>query len=85
MAIIEEVRAAIAQLPLKLREVVELHRLKGMPMAEIAARLQVREGTLRVRAHRAYKARARLLQPRKQPRLGQDDPRTETERSPKTT
>ncbi len=77
--IVEEVRAAIAQLPPKQREVVELHKLRGMPMAEIAARLQVREGAVRVRAHRAYKALARLLQPRKQPLLGQDDPTTEGE------
>jgi len=71
--IVEEVRAAIAQLPPKQREVVELHKLRGMSMADIASRLQVREGAIRVRAHRAYKALARLLQPRKRPLLGQDD------------
>lgn len=78
-AIVDEVRAAVARLPAKQREVVELHKLKGMPMAEIAARLQVREGAIRVRAHRAYKALAKLLQPRKQPLLGQDAPETEAE------
>ena len=78
--IVEEVRAAIAQLPPKQREVVELHKLRGMSMADIASRLQVREGAIRVRAHRAYKALARLLQPRKRPLLGQDDvSRTEAE------
>lgn len=71
--IVEEVRAAIAQLPPKQREVVELHKLKGMSMAAIASRLQVREGAIRVRAHRAYKALARLLQPRKRPLLGQEE------------
>lgn len=71
--IVEEVRAAIAQLPEKQREVVELHKLRGMSMADIASRLEVREGAIRVRAHRAYKALARLLQPRKRPLLGQDD------------
>jgi RNA polymerase sigma-70 factor (ECF subfamily) len=35
-----------------------------MTMAEIAERLQVREGAVRVRAHRAYRALARLLQPK---------------------
>ena len=73
-AIVAEVRAAIAQLPPRQREVVELHKLRGMSMADIASRLQVREGAIRVRAHRAYKALARLLQPRKRPLLGQGEP-----------
>jgi RNA polymerase sigma-70 factor (ECF subfamily) len=57
------VREAIARLPPGQRDVVELHKLHGMSMAEIAARLAVREGAVRVRAHRAYKALARLLAP----------------------
>lgn len=61
--IIEQVQAAIAKLPKSQREVVELHKLRGMSMADIAARLQIREGAVRVRAHRAYKALARLLSP----------------------
>lgn len=77
--IVEEVRAAIARLPPKQREVVELHKLRGMSMADIASRLQVREGAIRVRAHRAYKALAKLLQPRKRPLLGQDDAPSEAE------
>ena len=32
-------------------------------MAEISERLQIREGAVRVRAHRAYKALARVLGP----------------------
>ena len=63
-AIVEQVREAIAALPAGQREVVELHKLRGMSMAEVAARLQVREGAVRVRAHRAYRALARLLQPK---------------------
>jgi len=59
--IVEAVRSAIAQLPPGQREVVELHKLRGMTMAEIAERLDVREGAVRVRAHRAYKALARML------------------------
>lgn len=62
--IVARVREAIAQLPAGQREVVELHKLRGMSMAEVAERLQVREGAVRVRAHRAYKALARLLAPR---------------------
>ncbi|MEM6992892.1 MAG: sigma-70 family RNA polymerase sigma factor [Myxococcota bacterium] len=60
-AIIDRVRAAIAKLPAGQREVVELHKLRGMTMAEISERLAVREGAVRVRAHRAYKALARML------------------------
>jgi RNA polymerase sigma-70 factor (ECF subfamily) len=60
-AIVERVREAIALLPQGQREVVELHKLRGMSMAEVAERLQVREGAVRVRAHRAYKTLARLL------------------------
>ena len=60
-AIVTRVRAAIARLPDSQREVVELHKLQGMSMAQISERLAVREGALRVRAHRAYKALAQLL------------------------
>ena len=57
------VRAAIEQLPPGQREVVKLHKLRGMSMADIAQRLGVRPGALRVRAHRAYKALANILLP----------------------
>lgn len=57
------VQAALAQLPASQREIVELHKLQGLSMAEVAARLQIREGAARVRAHRAYKALARWLAP----------------------
>jgi RNA polymerase sigma-70 factor (ECF subfamily) len=60
-AIVDRVREAIARLPDGQREVVELHKLRGMSMAEVAERLRVREGAVRVRAHRAYKTLARLL------------------------
>jgi len=59
--IVDRVREAIARLPPGQREVVEMHKLSGMSMAEVAERLQIREGAVRVRAHRAYKALARLL------------------------
>jgi len=59
--IVAQVREAIALLPERLREVVELHKLRGMSMADVAERLDVREGTVRVRAHRGYKALARIL------------------------
>lgn len=59
--IVDRVREAISRLPAGQREVVEMHKLSGMSMAEVAERLQIREGAVRVRAHRAYKALARLL------------------------
>lgn len=55
------VRQALNLLPQSQREVVALHKLEGLTMAEIAERLDVREGTLRVRAHRGYKALANML------------------------
>ncbi len=61
--IANRVHAALAQLPDGQREIVELHKLAGLSMAEIAERLQIREGAVRVRAHRAYKALARALGP----------------------
>lgn len=65
--VVDAVRGAIAKLPETQREVVELHKLRGLSMAEVAGRLRVREGAVRVRAHRAYKALARLLAPRTPP------------------
>jgi RNA polymerase sigma-70 factor (ECF subfamily) len=59
--IADRVHAALARLPAGQREIVELHKLVGLSMAEIATRLQIREGAVRVRAHRAYKALARVL------------------------
>ena len=61
--ITRRVHEALAQLPTAQREVVELHKLAGLSMAEISERLQIREGAVRVRAHRAYKALARVLGP----------------------
>jgi RNA polymerase sigma-70 factor (ECF subfamily) len=63
LEIIDRVHAAIAKLPASQREVVELHKLRGMTMAEVARRLEIREGAARVRAHRAYKSLARWLLP----------------------
>lgn len=60
-AVIAAVRDAIAQLPPASREVVRLHKLEGRPMSEVAEILGIKEGAARVRAHRGYKALARLL------------------------
>ncbi|HWB80412.1 MAG TPA: RNA polymerase sigma factor [Nannocystaceae bacterium] len=55
------VRAAILALPASQRDVVVLHKLRGLPMQEVAEQLQVRPGAVRVRAHRAYLSLARTL------------------------
>ncbi len=55
-SIIDRVRTAIEGLPQSQREVVSMHRLEGLNMGEISERTGVREGTLRVRAHRGYRA-----------------------------
>ncbi len=52
--IVDAVREAIEALPDGQREVVAMHKLEGMPLAEVAERLGIREGAARVRAHRGY-------------------------------
>lgn len=59
--VIFAVRNAIEQLPVPAREAVRLHKLEGRPMSEVAEILGIKEGAARVRAHRGYKALARLL------------------------
>lgn len=59
-ALMAALRAAVETLPESLRAVVALHKLEGLPLAEVAARLGIREGAARVRAHRGY-ARLRQL------------------------
>lgn len=59
-AMMAALRAAVSTLPDGQREVVALHKLEGLPLAEVAARLGIREGAARVRAHRGY-ARLRAL------------------------
>lgn len=62
LGIAGRIRQALAGLPQTQREVVTLHKIEGKSMAEISAELGVREGTLRVRAHRGYKALAGMLE-----------------------
>lgn len=59
--VVAAVREAVEQLPPASREVVRLHKLEGRSMAEVAEILGINEGAARVRAHRGYKALARLL------------------------
>jgi RNA polymerase sigma-70 factor (ECF subfamily) len=59
--VIEAVRSAVESLPASCREVIRLHKLEGRSMAEVAEILGIKEGAARVRAHRGYKALARVL------------------------
>ncbi len=56
-----ELSQALAALPAKQREAVELIHLEGLSVAEAAARAGITTGALKVRAHRGYRAlRAKL-------------------------
>ena len=59
--LIEEVRAAIEELPESLRIVVQLHRYEGLTFSEIAEVLGTSAGAVRVRAFRAYERLRGLL------------------------
>lgn len=61
------IRLALDALSPEHRELIVLHKLHGMPMISLATKLGVRPGTLRVRAHRAYRSIARQI--RRQHRL----------------
>jgi RNA polymerase sigma factor (sigma-70 family) len=50
-----DLQLALRGLSPKLRSVVELHKLHGFSLDEVAARLQIAPVTARVRAHRAYR------------------------------
>lgn len=64
-SVVAAVREAVAELPASARDVVRMHKLEGRTMAAIAEVLGIKEGAVRVRAHRGYRALAeRLLGPR---------------------
>ncbi len=53
-ALVAAVRAAVADLPEGQRAVVAMHKLDGVPLAQVAEALGIQEGAARVRAHRGY-------------------------------
>lgn len=57
----QRVRTAVELLPRAQRQIIELHRLEEISTIELAEKLDVRPGTLRVRAHRAYRRLAEVL------------------------
>jgi RNA polymerase sigma-70 factor (ECF subfamily) len=60
-ALAPELRAALASLPEKQREAVTLIQVEGLSVAEAALKANVSAGALKVRAHRGYRALAKLL------------------------
>jgi RNA polymerase sigma-70 factor (ECF subfamily) len=58
---LRDLQRALEALPQDKRDVVELHKIEGLSMAQVAARVGINEGTARVRAHRGYKALRQLL------------------------
>ena len=58
------VRAAVRRLPPLSQEIIFKHKLQGKPFHALADDLGIVSGTLRVRAHRAYRQLARELHAR---------------------
>lgn len=56
-------REAVQSLPDGQREVVVLHKFEGLSMAEVADVVGSTESAVKVRAHRAYKALKKVLEP----------------------
>ena len=60
-ALSPELAGALASLPVKQRQAVELLHVEGLSVAEAAERVGVSAGALKVRAHRGYRALRTLL------------------------
>jgi RNA polymerase sigma-70 factor (ECF subfamily) len=58
----EEVRDALSRLPERQREIVELLKLQGLSVAEVARRLGMSRAAVKVAAHRGYRAVRRQLE-----------------------
>ena len=55
-ALSQEISRALAEIPARQREAVELIQLRGLSVAEAAVRVGVSRGALKLRAHRGYRA-----------------------------
>lgn len=58
---VDAIRAAVAALPARQREVVEALKFQEMSVREIAGRMGMSESAVKVTAHRAYGALKRML------------------------
>ena len=58
---VERIRAAVARLPEKQRQVIEGLKFEDRSVREVAGRLRMSESAVKVTAHRGYRALRRLL------------------------
>ena len=58
---VEAIRAALASLPDRQREVIEGLKFQGETAREVAARMQMTEAGVKAMAHRGYRALRQLL------------------------
>ena len=58
---VERIRAAVAALPEKQRQVIEGLKFEDRSVREVAGRLRMSESAVKVTAHRGYRALRRLL------------------------
>ena len=58
---VEAIRAAVAALPLRQRQVIEQLKFEDRSVREVAGRLSMSESAVKVTAHRGYRALRRLL------------------------
>jgi RNA polymerase sigma-70 factor (ECF subfamily) len=58
---VEAIRAAVASLPGRQREVIEALKFQDQSVREVAGRLSMSESAVKVTAHRGYRALKRLL------------------------
>jgi RNA polymerase sigma-70 factor, ECF subfamily len=58
---VEAIRAAVAALPPRQREVIEALKFRDQSVREVAGRLQMSESAVKVTAHRGYRLLKRVL------------------------
>lgn len=58
---VDAIRAAVAALPARQREVIESLKFEDQSVREVAGRLKMSESAVKVTAHRGYRALRRLL------------------------
>jgi RNA polymerase sigma factor (sigma-70 family) len=58
---VEAIRAAVASLPARQREVIEALKFRDQSVREVAGRLSMTESAVKVTAHRGYRALKRLI------------------------
>ena len=57
-----DVRRAVAGLPERQRQVIELLKFEDLSVRDVAARLGMSEANVKVTAHRGYRALRRLIE-----------------------